>query len=128
MRGGGGWSGDVGMVVLTGARAVVSTLVGGVNDMKSGYADASRTNAGFNLPTGVAVDTSGNVFVGDWGNQRIRKVTPDGGTRIGPVTPRASVAARTRTWKHRRERVGHSCIHAPVHCIPSLFLCGGSRY
>ncbi len=74
------------LVVLTGARAVVSTLAGGINGTKASFADASGTNAGFNLPRGVAVDSSGNVFVGDTSNQRIRRVTTGGGTRIGPVT------------------------------------------
>ncbi len=74
------------MLVLNGKRTVVSTLAGGTN---GAYADGSGTNVGFNLPLGVAVDASGNVFVADYGNQRIRKVTAGGGTRIGSVTLRA---------------------------------------
>jgi hypothetical protein len=73
------------MVVLNGERAVVSTLAGA----SLGFADASGTNAGFFNSRGVAVDVSGNVFVADEFNQRIRKVTPGGGTRIGPVLLRA---------------------------------------
>jgi hypothetical protein len=73
------------LVVLNGERAVVSTLAGASH----GFADASGTNAAFIYPAGVAVDASGNVFVADWHNQRIRKVTPGGGTRIGPVNLRA---------------------------------------
>jgi hypothetical protein len=62
---------------------VVSTLAGRVSGT---YADGSGTNAGFRCPAGVAVDASGNVFVGDEHNQRIRKVTAGSGMRIGPVT------------------------------------------
>ena len=36
------------------------------------------TSASLNTPTGVAVDSSGNVFIADGGNQRVRKVTPTG--------------------------------------------------
>ncbi len=64
-------------------RAVVTTFVGGGS---YSFADATGTNARFSNPKGVAVDASGNVFVADAGNHRIRKVTAGGGTRIGPVT------------------------------------------
>jgi len=54
---------------------VVSTFAG---DGRSGYKDATGTSAQFSIPTGVAVDSSGNVYVGDSYNQRIRKITPAG--------------------------------------------------
>ncbi len=80
------------MVLLTGEQAVVSTLAGGVSGTQGAYTDASGTNAGFSYPYGVAVDASGNVFVADANNQRIRKVTAGGGTRIGPLAFRACCA------------------------------------
>jgi hypothetical protein len=83
------------IMVMNGDLAVVSTFAGGVNGTNGAYVDASGTNAGFNYPVGVVVDASGNVFVGDRYNQRIRKMTADGGTRIGPVTLRAALAVRT---------------------------------
>ncbi|HEV2327497.1 MAG TPA: protein kinase [Verrucomicrobiae bacterium] len=56
---------------------VVSTLAG-LNHSR-GNADGSGTNtARFWSPFGIAVDSSGNVFVADTGNNTIRKITPDG--------------------------------------------------
>ncbi len=62
--------------MVNGERAVVSTLAGGAN---GAYADGSGTNAGFSNPLGVAVDASGNVFVADRNNHRIRKATAASG-------------------------------------------------
>jgi uncharacterized delta-60 repeat protein len=43
-----------------------------------GSADGTGSAAGFYHPTGVAVDTNGNVYVADYANHTIRKVTPAG--------------------------------------------------
>lgn len=53
---------------------IVSTVAGaGV-----GSADGIGTSALFNWPSGVAVDTSGNVFIADLYGCRIRVITPAG--------------------------------------------------
>ena len=54
---------------------VVSTLAG---NNKSGSTDGVGTAASFYYPNGVAVDASGNVYVADVGNYKIRKITPAG--------------------------------------------------
>ncbi len=56
------------------------------------YVVGSGSNAGFDRPYGVAVDASGNVFVADFGNHRIRKVAAGGGMWIGLFTWRACSA------------------------------------
>ncbi|RFZ83001.1 T9SS C-terminal target domain-containing protein [Mucilaginibacter terrenus] len=56
---------------------VVSVLAGNPK-AKPGALNGQDTAARFNYPTGVAVDSKGNVFVADRGNNMIRKITPTG--------------------------------------------------
>ena len=44
----------------------------------AGHIDATGTAAQFDFPTGVAVDSSGNIYVADLFNHRIRKITSEG--------------------------------------------------
>ncbi len=55
---------------------MVSTLAG--ESGMRGFKDGSGAAAQFNGPNSVAVDGEGNVFVADFGNHTIRKVSPDG--------------------------------------------------
>ena len=57
---------------------VVSTLAGGGGFTGFGFTNDTGTSASFRSPYGIAVDSSGNVFVADWGNSAIRKITPAG--------------------------------------------------
>jgi sugar lactone lactonase YvrE len=54
---------------------VVTTLAGSGT---GGSANGTGASAEFNYPTGVAVDASGNVYVADKDNHRIRKISPNG--------------------------------------------------
>ncbi|MDP1581119.1 MAG: immunoglobulin domain-containing protein, partial [Candidatus Didemnitutus sp.] len=57
---------------------VVSLLAGGGGESNSGFTNASGASARFNFPIGVAVDASGNVYVADYNNHVIRRVTAAG--------------------------------------------------
>ena len=56
--------------------AVVSTLAGSAGTI--GTTDGTGSSGLFNQPSGIAVDSSANVYVADTGSNTIRKVTPGG--------------------------------------------------
>ena len=57
---------------------VVSILAGVPSGGGGGSLDGTGSGAQFSNPTGVAVDTNGFIYVGDYGNGTIRKVTLGG--------------------------------------------------
>ncbi len=68
----------------------VSTLAG---SGYSGSANGTGTGSSFDAPTGVAVDSSGNVYVADEGNDLIRKITSGG--VVSTLAGQAGVAGAT---------------------------------
>lgn len=56
------------------ANYTVSTFAG----TTLGFADGSASVAKFTYPRGLACDPNGNVFVADYGNHRIRRISPTG--------------------------------------------------
>ncbi|ARK98201.1 hypothetical protein BOC43_28645 [Burkholderia pseudomallei] len=52
----------------------VSTLAGG----SQGFVNGQASSAKFLMPADVAAGTSGTLYVADYGNHAIRKITPDG--------------------------------------------------
>jgi len=52
----------------------VSTFAGG----SEGFSDGTAAGASFNTPSGLALNKDGVLFVADTGNNRIRKITPEG--------------------------------------------------
>ena len=63
-------------VLIVDSPLVVSTLAGQV--LVIGSANGTGTNAQFSYPSGVAIDSFGNIYVADFSNDTIRKITPAG--------------------------------------------------
>lgn len=59
---------------MSSAQVLVTTLAGST----PGFADGAGAVAQFNSPVAVVTDASGNVYVTDTNNHKIRKITPDG--------------------------------------------------
>ncbi len=57
------------------SEGITTTLAG---TEPGGFADGQGTAALFAVPEGIAIDASGNLYIGDLGNDRIRKITPSG--------------------------------------------------
>ena len=58
--------------------AGVVTTFAGSHTGAAGFADGQDTAARFNYPDGLAFDVLGNLFVSDYYNSAIRKITPGG--------------------------------------------------
>ena len=63
---------------------IITTIAGTGTSGFSGDGGPA-TAANLNRPAGVAIDPTGNLFIAEWGNHRIRKMT------VVPVTPVATV-------------------------------------
>ncbi|HKG47000.1 MAG TPA: hypothetical protein VKB02_09745 [Pyrinomonadaceae bacterium] len=65
----------------------VSTVTG---QGTPGYADGDRNTALFDTPSGVVVAPDGSVIVADTGNDRLRRISPEGNVTTLPVTELSS--------------------------------------
>ncbi|MBE9583414.1 SMP-30/gluconolactonase/LRE family protein [Mucilaginibacter sp. JRF] len=61
-----------GRILKLGTDNVLSVIAGSAT---AGYADGTGSSALFNSPQGLTIDAIGNLYVADYANQRIRKIT-----------------------------------------------------
>lgn len=77
---------DTGNNTIRRVSSGISTTIAGQPGV-AGSVDGTGTNALFNQPSGIAVDTASNVYVTEFGNHTVRKIT-----RSGVVTTIAGTA------------------------------------
>jgi len=70
---------------------VVTTLAGVAGNR--GNADGTGATAEFSYPAGITVDSSGNLYVTDFGNASVRKITPSGVVTTIPVNAGAGTSS-----------------------------------
>jgi hypothetical protein len=71
------WNHTIRMVTPGGAVSTIAGLPGNF-----GAADGTNSKARFNRPSGLTVDGAGNLYVSDYFNHTIRKISPSGPTWI----------------------------------------------
>jgi sugar lactone lactonase YvrE len=83
----------------------VSTFAGATG--ATGSSDGTGANARFNYPTGLAISSVGDLYVADYGNHTIRKITPAGAVTtfagsagVSGTSNGTGAAARFTTPKH----------------------------
>jgi len=68
-----GWANNIRKITPAGKVTTVANKTG-----QRGSTDGSADQARFLVPTGIAVDHAGNVYICDYGNRTIRKITQQG--------------------------------------------------
>ena len=81
---------------------VVTTLVGLARN--PGTANGTGSGTQFYSPSGVVVDSAGNLYAGDTNNHTIRKLTPS-----GLVTTLARLAGSRLLGEHGSIMARHGC-------------------
>ena len=111
------WNHRIRKVDLTGTITTVAGT-GGIGVGGGGYSGdgGPAVEAQFSIPTGVAVDGAGNLYIADAGNQRIRKVTPVGSlTPPNPTVPATPVPALALASFGRFHVIAHELSEAQDH-------------
>jgi mucin-19 len=113
--------------------AVVTTIAG---TGTTGFSDATGTNAAFNNPNGICADNTGNIYVSDRTNHRVRRITSAGvvstiagsgtGTLIDGIGTNAAFSQPCGLWTDQNNNIyvadlGNNCIRKISTSGPSAF-------
>jgi len=91
-----------------GTNWVVSTLAGVGGNIYGGFVDGANGDAEFNLPYGISRHKGGNLYVADFGNNAIRKISP-----MGPDWVTSTVAGFSGTTGTNDGPAGNAKFNSP---------------
>jgi sugar lactone lactonase YvrE len=100
------------------ATATVSLFAGSPSGA-SGSANGTGTAATFNGPVGIAVDAAGNLYVADYSNNEIRKITPAGVVSLFAGSPTGAAGSADGTGT---AATFHSPIGVAIDSAGNLFV------
>jgi len=122
---------------MTSANAVVRSVTGAASAvMPVGAQDGAGTTATFNSPYGITTDGS-SLYVTEWLNNKIRMVTPSGGTLSTMTSANAVVSSVTGTanttmgFGHQDGAAAAATFNAPSDVTSdgsSLYVVGYNNY
>ncbi len=107
----------------------IVSIAAGVPLAGPGFADGLGRAANFNEPGNLAVDTGGNVYVADIGNNAMRRITPTGNVTTIATNVAASTASVFRSGLHfdlTIDQVGNIVITDAVLHLVRRFMPDGS--
>ncbi len=96
------------------ATGMVSTLAGGPAAEKfCDYKDGKGKEAKFCTTDDLTLDEAGNLYVTDWGNHAVRKITPDGSvsTYLGLSTGYTPDGPRTKSGVYQPYRLEYDAVN-----------------
>jgi sugar lactone lactonase YvrE len=108
----------------------IITTVAGIGPPGFAGDNGPAREAQLNSPFAVAVDSLGNLFISDWGNHRVRKVSPDGiiTTVAGGGTGKPSLDGAPATAVALRTLAGIALdAHGNLYVTESSFDASGGR-
>ena len=111
---------------VTVSTGVITTVAGNGDPLFAGDGGAA-TSASLNLPEDVAADSSGNIFIADTGNGRIRKITASTGmiTTIAGAGEEYDVGTRTTFEATKYFLAGPSGV--ALDTLGNVFIAGGLK-
>ena len=95
-----------------GEEYVVSTLAG--TPLVRGWQDGPSDQSLFYAPSALALDSTGNLYIAEWGNSAVRRLTPDGMVTTLAGSKKAGIARPTGIAVDAHRNLHVVCVEVPA--------------